>query len=213
MSALVVYIAVMVTVVAVSLHRAIGGLTVLTKPRLSVSNAFHASVDGIECEPRDVGVCASCVTLVSPLPLQLVGISYTVQVGEHDAQYGGVDRAQAVAILRDWGFDERAFLLPDLGLGAYFHPGQDVWLAALAMPVARELHRLDVVLAMVDAGGRTVRFTANALSRRLPQPVDLTGRSTTPAPAPPEGGSILRPGESVGITEPSVRTSPRREVS
>lgn len=183
MSALLVYIAVVVTVVAVSLHRAIGGLAALTKPRLSIGNSFHAAVDGIVCDPRDSGIRASCVTLVSPLPLQLVDLSYTVQVGEHDRTFGGVTRAQAVAILRDWGFDPQAFLIPDLELGAYFHPGQDVWLAALAMPVARELHRFDVVLTMVDAGGRTVKFTANALSRRLPAPVDLTGHSTTPAPA------------------------------
>lgn len=114
------------------------------------------------------------MTLVSPLPLQLVDISYTVQVGGHDRTYSGLMRVEALAVLRDWGFNERTFLIPNLEVGAYFHPGQDVWIAALAMPVAREVRRLDVVLAMMDAGGRTVRMTANVLTRRLPAPIDRT---------------------------------------
>ncbi len=176
MSALVIYVAVVVTVVAWWLRRAIRGLTLLTKPRLSMSNSYHATVDGIVGDPRDWGVRASCVTLTSPLPLQLADISYTVQVGGHDRTYEGLGRVQVVTLLRDRGFDELAFLVPDLQAGAYFHPGQDVWIAALAMPVAREMHRLDVVLRLVDVGGRTVKFTASALSRNLPPPIDTTRR-------------------------------------
>lgn len=172
---LLVYIAVVVTVIAVSARRAIRGLAAVTKPTLSISTVTLGSLAGVMCDPRDTGVRVSCVVLTSPLSLRLASVSYTVQASEHDQQISGLSRVQAIAVLRDRGFDERTFAIPDLQCGAYFHPGQDVVVAALALPVARGVQRLDALLTVVDAAGRSTHITVNVTDRRwLSPPIDVT---------------------------------------
>jgi len=170
LSLLLVYVAVVVTIVAVSARRAIRGLTEVTKPALSISTVTLDSLAGLMCDPQDTGIRVTCVSLTSPLSLRLVGITYTVQVGEHDQQIGGLSRVQTVALLRDRGLDERMFAIPQLEPGAYFHPGHDITLAAMALPIARGLQRCDALLTVVDAAGRVTRITASMTDRRRLRP-------------------------------------------
>ena len=168
---LLVYVAVVVTLVAVSTRRAIHGLTEVTKPALSVSTVTLESLPGVMCAPGDTGIRVTVVCLTSPLSLRLVDVSYTVQVTEHDQQISGLSRVQAIALLRDRGLDERMFALPLLGLGAYFHPGHDITVAAMAVPIARDLQRFDALLTVVDAAGRPTRITASVTDRRHIRPM------------------------------------------
>lgn len=182
MTPLLIYVAVVVTLVAVWARRAIGGLSAVTKPTLSISTVTVASLAGVMGDPLDTGVRVACVVLASPLSLRLADISYTVQAGEHDQQIVGLSCVQAIAVLRDRGFDERMFAIPQLQRGAYFHPGHDVVVAAMALPVARRLQRLDALLTVVDAAGRTTRITVSLTDRRwLPPPIDATSGSTREA--------------------------------
>jgi len=171
---LLAYVAVVVTVVAVRARRAIDGLAAVTKPTLAISTVTLGALDGIQVDSLDAGVRASVVAITSPLSLRLAEeVSYDVQTGEHDHLVSGLSSIQAAALLRDRCFDERTFAIPHLSRGAHFHPGQDVLVAAMTMPVARTLHRLEAVLVLVDAAGRRTRFTATLTDRRrLRPPID-----------------------------------------
>lgn len=145
----------------------------MTAPSVYVTGYDVERHPPLVMDPADAGARLTEAVVSSPAPVALLRTRYTVQARDSAPAVMDGTHAEARAALDALGLSDRDYALTWFAPGAPLAPGTPHVVAALTLPAARRLARLDVELFLVDRVGRrrTRRIPALPQGQPLAPPV------------------------------------------